>query len=278
MPDDTSSAGARHVTVAQTPFAMVPEAVIYDHRLTDKAQRLYACLLRHGTDPENCYPSHKRLADLIGCSERSIARPMNELIEAGWIVRVKRPAREDGSRQTDGYFVHTTAQESATHNAGERGGPRAGTKATTQENVDPPRTTARTHHAQERGEREPLERKPLNETGTAALVPAPKATFLDFVDDPDHPHNINDRVQAIVAQANKHSAQRLTSKERRTLVGFLPDALRSGYTDAQLLFGIVNSPFRTETAVLGEARKAAKAQGQSVGDRGAAALSEWAAS
>lgn len=85
------------------PFSMVPEAVIYDQRLGDKAVRVYACLLRHGDNPSNCFPSHRRIADMIGCSPRSIQRVLNELERAGWIRRIAR--FRDGGRTSSGFEV-----------------------------------------------------------------------------------------------------------------------------------------------------------------------------
>jgi len=149
---------SQHVTVQQTPFAQMPEGVLYDSSLSDKAVRVYGALLRHGSDPSNCYPSHDRIARLIGCSKRSVARPLDELEKAGWVDREKR-YDANGARTSDGYMVRvsraTVAQESAT---------------TTQESVDPPRAGAGGHHAQERDEREPVEREPLNENTSLTLV------------------------------------------------------------------------------------------------------------
>lgn len=162
---------SQHVTVQQTPFAQMPEGVLYDSSLSDKAVRVYGALLRHGSDPSNCYPSHDRIARLIGCSKRSITRPLDELEKAGWVEREKR-YDANGARTSDGYVVRVSrtagAQESAT---------------TTQENVDPPRAGAGTHHAQERDERESLERQPLNDLSPPSAALVLVANALSFEDD-----------------------------------------------------------------------------------------------
>lgn len=89
-------------------FAPIPEALLYSSDLSDKAVRVYATLMRHGMDPEHCYPSHRRIAQLIGAAPRSIQRPIKELEEAGWIVRKPRYT-DNGYRQTDGWFVRTSS-------------------------------------------------------------------------------------------------------------------------------------------------------------------------
>lgn len=144
----------RHVANEPTPFAMVPEALLYDPSLSDKAVRLYAVLRRHGDDPENCYPSKRRLSDLMGCSPSSLGRPAKELEDAGWIARV---ARFDalGAPTSNGYFVHAARRSSATP---------------AQESADPHSTRAREARAGERAEREPVEREPVErETRDVAL-------------------------------------------------------------------------------------------------------------
>lgn len=142
---------------------MIPEALLYDASLTPSAVRVYGALRRHGNDPDDCYPSHARLARLLGMAERSMARPISELADAGWITKVKRPPRQDGSRQTDGYEVHTS--------------PRSGARSTAQTSAALPRDPARDDRAQERGKREPGEREPENERDT----PAPSAPALALV-------------------------------------------------------------------------------------------------
>ncbi len=103
----------------QAPFAQVPEALLYSD-LSDLAVRVYGCLIRHGTTPETCHPTHARIAELIGKSERSIQRPVTELERAGWIER--RTTTDNGLQKLDGYFV-TGALSSAVGRADERGAP-----------------------------------------------------------------------------------------------------------------------------------------------------------
>lgn len=135
--------GARHVSNERDPWAKVPEALLYSD-LSDKAVRVYACLHRHGDDPANCYPSHARIAALIGCADRSIARPLAELEAAGWIVKKPR-YQPDGRRTSDGYYVKLTSTSSA---------------VPTRENVGGDHAEVRNaHHASERDEREQVTTK-----------------------------------------------------------------------------------------------------------------------
>jgi len=52
-----------------------------------------------------CWPSHDRLAELLGCSRRTIIRTMAALEKMGWVTRQRRH-RADGSRTTDLITVH----------------------------------------------------------------------------------------------------------------------------------------------------------------------------
>lgn len=113
-------------------FAMVPEALLYDRSVSPDAVRVYGALLRHGDDPANCYPSHRRLADLLGRSMRSIPRWIAELQSAGWVEIVQRYDNR-GDQVANGYRVFMTprrAGQRAPH-ADERGAPPA-------EQRDPP--------------------------------------------------------------------------------------------------------------------------------------------
>ncbi len=78
-----------HVQVADR-FAMIPEALLYDATLPAEAVRVYGVLLRYGSDPSNCYPSHSRIAEHIGKSARSVPAWIRALELSGWVDRVAR--------------------------------------------------------------------------------------------------------------------------------------------------------------------------------------------
>jgi hypothetical protein len=84
-------------------FAPVPEWIIYHGELTGNAVRLYAALARHGMTPDSCYPSHARLARLLGMSDRSIPAIIRDLEKVG---AIRRERREIDDRQTsNGYWL-----------------------------------------------------------------------------------------------------------------------------------------------------------------------------
>lgn len=157
----------RHVVNESLPWALVPEALLYDHRLSDKAVRVYGCLVRHGDDPSNCYPSQARIAGLIGCEQRSIQRPLKQLVEAGWVVKV---ARHDanGLRVSDGFYVRRQLPIAALESA-----------VSAHEDVDGPRDDAQGDRAESSDEREQVNESQENENTDGALSGAADPALYD---------------------------------------------------------------------------------------------------
>lgn len=91
-------------------FAPIPEDVLYDLALSAQAVRIYGVLMRYGLTPGSCFPSHKTIGERVGSSERSVQRPLRELVKAGWITKVRR-FNKRGERTSDGYHVHTRRAE-----------------------------------------------------------------------------------------------------------------------------------------------------------------------
>lgn len=162
-------------------WAPVPEELILDPDVSHLALRVWCILRRHGDSPDNCYPSHRRIAGLLGVSPRSIARPLKDLETAGWIERFER-RDGGGSRLADGYVVLTSrvdadatpndegrANERTPH-ANERGGP-------TQTSAYPPRKPARyieeepEPYNQSQGKRKPRERATQRAMSNALALP-----------------------------------------------------------------------------------------------------------
>lgn len=110
--------GQAHVEIEHR-FAMMPEALLYDPSISADAVRVFGVLLRHGSDPSNCYPSHARIAGFIGRSKASINGWIVELERSGWVERVPR-TRSDGSPDSNGYRLFMTAARPEGV-AGERG-------------------------------------------------------------------------------------------------------------------------------------------------------------
>ncbi len=97
-------------------FAQVPERLLYDPDISSTAVRVYAVLLRKGDSPDNCFPGHAWIGERIGKAERSVKRPIDELVAAGWITKQRRRNRH-GGYTSNGYTIHGEP-----HRAQERGG------------------------------------------------------------------------------------------------------------------------------------------------------------
>lgn len=89
MTDAHASAADTHV-INEDRFAPIPEALLYDPDIPAEAVRVYGVLRRHGSDPTNCFPSHARIAALIGKSPRSVPAWIRALEAGGWVQRVAR--------------------------------------------------------------------------------------------------------------------------------------------------------------------------------------------
>jgi hypothetical protein len=146
-----------------TAWAKIPEALLEDRRVGDRAQRVYGVLRRYGTTPEDCHPSHATIAARLGgpkpASKRSVNGWVAELEAAGWIRRAPRRTAA-GDWDSNGYHVYDepqgvraeqrvpTRQPARTYAPGTAGGTRQ---------------PARGVRAEERAKREPVEREPKNE-------------------------------------------------------------------------------------------------------------------
>jgi len=179
-------------------FSQIPEELLYDPTINTTAKCIYAVLFRHGVDPDSCYPSHQRIAGLLGLSKRSIQRPLKALVDAGWIEAVPR-LDPHGGPSSNGYHVHARPiSPQATPSTQQGADPRAIKRApSTRRSAYPPRTEARTLHAQKRAKREPVEREPLNESPQhAGGVPARIPKGVDPAD--------VERLNALLALRVKH--------------------------------------------------------------------------
>lgn len=107
-----------HVT-NEDRFAPIPEALLYDSSICAEAVRVYGVLRRHGDDPSNCYPSHARIAQIIGKSPRSVPGWIRQLEAGGYVERFARRT-DNGDPDSNAYRVHMRAVERGVR-AGERG-------------------------------------------------------------------------------------------------------------------------------------------------------------
>ena len=116
-----------HVELADK-FAIIPEALLYDPQIPAEAVRVYGVLIRYGSDPANCYPSHATIARHIGKSHRSVPAWIKALEQAGWVERFARTGPE-GDPTSNAYRVYSQLPDRAVERgvyAGERGPLHAG--------------------------------------------------------------------------------------------------------------------------------------------------------
>lgn len=206
MPEDTgttSGTQSPHVELDGFKFAMIPEGVLYGD-LSHVAVRVYGALLRHGTDPGSCFPSHDRLGRLVGCSRDTAKRAVSELRAAGWVTVVER-CRGDGGQTSNGYRIHDTPR--GTHAPGARG-----------------------THAPGPGAPMPHEREPLNESHLNESVAAhessssPRARHTPDDDDGGKLRNVDNHA---LAELEAAALARGWPREHLTAVRVKAQAARS---------------------------------------------------
>jgi hypothetical protein len=105
-PHDPADGGIiRHRNpVNQSGFTMIPNVVLTAEWLSPPARLLFALLKMHAWQADSSYPGHKRLADYIGCSLRSVYSYQVELERARLITVERR-----GLRQTNMYWIEDPA-------------------------------------------------------------------------------------------------------------------------------------------------------------------------
>ncbi|MBV8265950.1 MAG: helix-turn-helix domain-containing protein [Planctomycetaceae bacterium] len=73
------------------PFAALPHALNEDPRLTPRAVRVAAAVLKHALDEATCDPSNRTLAAACRCSIRTVQYALAELRAAGWLRSERGP-------------------------------------------------------------------------------------------------------------------------------------------------------------------------------------------
>lgn len=215
-------------------FAVIPEELLYDPAIPADAVRLYGALVRHGSDPTNCFPSYRRLGDLLGRSPRSLPAWIRALEEAGWIDRVPRLTLS-GDPDSNGYRVHAAPVE----RAGERD-PRAGDGGPLP--------------SEERGG-SPLESAPKESKGKRA-----KRNEKDLALALDLPPSTSEQSAAEITRERRDQAESLldawwTSKSPRPTQPYigarkvLERLLVAGWTGAQLSSALPSCPIISAKAV-----------------------------
>jgi Helix-turn-helix domain len=88
-------------------YARIPEAVLYDGRLSSHAVRVYGVIVRHSGAGDECWPSQARIGQLAHLKRTATSDAIGELVKAGHVERVRR-----GRTLTNTYRVMFAVAES----------------------------------------------------------------------------------------------------------------------------------------------------------------------
>lgn len=150
-------------------YAILPQALLYSD-LSAHAKVIYAALVRHGTDSESCFPSYRRLGELVRCSSSTAKRAVVELEDAGWVERVARQTAR-GDADSNGFQVYSAPQEVRSQVTPP---PVRSDRTPGQERPDPPVTGDPTLRSRVTGEREQLnESKGTRRRAARRAAPSP---------------------------------------------------------------------------------------------------------
>lgn len=86
------------------PFTMVPDGVLLEADLSDRAFRLWVILRRRADyQTGECYPSRSWMAERLRCSRDTVDRAMTELLDLGAVTKESR--YDDRGDQTSNLYV-----------------------------------------------------------------------------------------------------------------------------------------------------------------------------
>lgn len=71
-------------------FTIIPNELLENSQISLQARHLYCVLLRYAGQDEWCFPSQQTLASNLGYCTRHIRNLLNDLIEAGLLVKKRR--------------------------------------------------------------------------------------------------------------------------------------------------------------------------------------------
>jgi len=86
------------------PFATIPEWLL-EADVSDRAVRLYGILVRHADKQGKSFPSYRRLSERLHCSERSVMRAVQELVDVHALQVQGRRRPEDGGQTSNRYVL-----------------------------------------------------------------------------------------------------------------------------------------------------------------------------
>src|SRR4249919_3830264 len=76
--------------ITQHGFTMVPNFLLTNKKFSVGAKLAYAMLLKYAWDDDACYPGQVKLADDMGCGERSVRTYLKELEDEKFLEVLQR--------------------------------------------------------------------------------------------------------------------------------------------------------------------------------------------
>lgn len=201
-------------------FSVVPEHLIRDKGLSDRAFRLWCVLDRYAGANEDAFPLRRTLATDLDTSVKSIDRALSELVARGWLHKERR---RDGDSNTYTLLVAAMTSRGTPRDTGDprlEDRPRDTGDATLGTPESTPRDTGDAHK-----EEPPKDPSPKEETGDAGAPPE-RRDLNDGRDD--------------VERVCEHLSQRLTERQVKHTV-------TKAWRDAARL--MMDADGRTETQV-----------------------------
>lgn len=89
-------------------FAVIPRWLLHDVNVSMRAKLTYLGLSSHADRHGRSWPSHARLAAVLGISTSSVQRGITELLALGVVVRTER-RRKSGAKSSNLYVLTSGA-------------------------------------------------------------------------------------------------------------------------------------------------------------------------
>jgi Helix-turn-helix domain len=99
--------------VTRHGFTQVPNFVLTKTDISVGAKLTYAMLLKYAWSEDACFPGQTKLAEDMGCGERSVRRYLDELEKVELLEIVQR-----GLGKTNLYRLHLTVRQRASKSSG----------------------------------------------------------------------------------------------------------------------------------------------------------------
>ena len=89
-------------------FAILPESVLIDQRLTKNDLRVLLALLCHANKKGYCWPSRSALGVMLNVDDRKVSVITGRLCKYGYLSKIKNYVRPNGQCVTFAYHVKVT--------------------------------------------------------------------------------------------------------------------------------------------------------------------------